>query len=167
MSTKQLNTRIALKFDSYNNWKDSTLELLPGEVAICEVPGAPQTLADGTVVQTAPTVLFKVGTEEKKAFKDLPWASAKAADVYEWAKAETVELKINTVKNDKDEDVETGRSLVFKTGNTVLHEVDLSGFATDAELAAVETTISSRLSEIEASLGLSDTTVDGSIAKHR
>ena len=124
----EIMTRISLKFDSYENWQNSELVLLPGEMAICEIPGETKKLSDGTIVQTSPTVLFKVGSKDKKAFKDLPWASAKAADVYAWAKAENVELdtKSETLKffdgNDKENPVKT---------------VDLSHFASDSDLEAL------------------------------
>ena len=122
---KELNTRIALKYDSYANWADASvadkganLVLLAGEIGLCYIGAEKQ----GSNV--VPTVLFKVGDGSKK-FADLPWASAKAADVYAWAKSETVVL---------DDEV-----LKFKTGETVNHTVDLSKFALNTELnAAIE-----------------------------
>jgi hypothetical protein len=51
-----------------------------GEVCFCEITAANQ----GTQTDP-PTVLFKVGNG-KDYFKDLNWASALAADVYDWAK---------------------------------------------------------------------------------
>lgn len=90
MAIKELQTRIALKYDSYANWtnedvegKGAKLVLLPGEIGICYVGDTNQ---ESNVV---PTVLFKVG-DGTKTFKELPWASAKAADVYSWAKASDV-----------------------------------------------------------------------------
>lgn len=128
---KELQTRIALKYDSYTAWTTAPgkdLVLLKGEVGICEIP------AVNTDSNVAPTVLFKVGDGEK-TFEKLPWTSAKAADVYNWAKSETVVLD--------------GTYLRFKTGSTVNHSVDLSSFATDAEVALIE----ARISAIEGSLG--------------
>lgn len=86
MAEKILNTRIQLKYDTLANWNASTFLLKRGELAIVEVP-----TAEGT---TLPPVMFKVGTGDKK-FSELDWASAKAADVYGWAKASglTVEDK--------------------------------------------------------------------------
>lgn len=108
LTVKTIDTRIALKYDSYANWSKTdkeneggNLKLLVGEIGICEIPAVN---GDSRV---APTVLFKVGaykkdsegndTTELTPFKDLPWASAKAADVYGWAKAATV--KITTTAN--------------------------------------------------------------------
>ena len=131
MAVKELLTRIALKYDSYNAWTTAPgkdLVLLKGEIGICEIPTAN---ADSHV---APTVLFKVGNGEA-TFENLPWASAKAADVYGWAKSETVVLD--------------GTSIKFKTGDKVNHTIDLSSFATDDELAAV----TARVAAIEGSIG--------------
>ena len=66
-----------------------------GEIGLCEIPSAINSFTENgeqVKVNTAPTVLFKVG-DGKTAFKDLPWASAKAADVYSWAKQSEAEFK--------------------------------------------------------------------------
>ena len=102
MATKELKTRIALKYDSYANWTDdklgdnkgANLVLLKGEIGICEIPANFEANGDSRVM---PTVLFKVGDGTKK-FSELPWASAKAADVYGWAKASDVVLEGKTIK---------------------------------------------------------------------
>ena len=132
---KTLQTRIALKYDSYANWTDETKEglganlvLLKGEIGICAIESKDQG------AQTAPTVLFKVGDGEN-TFKNLKWASALAADVYDWAKSETVVLN--------------GTNLQFKTGDKVNHSVDLSSFATDAEVEAVRSALDSRIVALE------------------
>jgi hypothetical protein len=140
-TVKELQTRIALKYDSFENWQKSDLVLLPGEVAICEIGGGVQELKDasGKVierVQTAPTVLFKVGSADKKAFKDLPWASAKAADVYDWAKKPEAEFL----------------SWLSAT----------AAFATDAEVEALLQPISAAIADIEDSL---NGKADGGIGK--
>lgn len=145
MAVKELLTRIALKYDTYENWMDAEkggkLVLLKGEIGICEVP----TSATGADKATnAPTILFKVGDGEK-TFSQLNWVSAKAADVYEWAKAETVVLD--------------GEVLKFKTGDDVKHSVDLSSFALDTAVQEVVADLSGakdRISDIEAALGLED-----------
>ena len=135
MATKELLTRIALKYDTYANWTDTSKEdqggnlvLLKGEIGLCEIPSG------SNEATTAPTILFKVGNGETP-FKTLKWASATAADVHSWAKAQTVVL--------------TGEKLQFKTGSTVVHEVDLGKFATDTELADAV----SRIAAIETSIG--------------
>lgn len=131
MAIKELQTRIALKYDSYSAWTTAPgkdLVLLKGEIGICYVGDSNK---DSHVV---PTVLFKVG-DGTKTFENLPWASAKAADVYSWAKSETVVLE--------------GTTLKFKTGETVNHSIDLSSFATDAEVEAIRSGLDSRITAIE------------------
>ena len=81
-TTKTLNTRIQLKYDTFQNWITNNPTLLAGEIAVVEVP-----TAQGSVSQV-PAVLIKVGNGTD-AFNDLAWGSALAADVYPWAKAST------------------------------------------------------------------------------
>ena len=150
---KQIKTRLQLKYDTYANWlNDSKIDtganlvLLKGEIGLCEIPSG------STEAQTAPTVLFKVGDGVKK-FSELKWASALAADVYSWAKAETVELYEEIITNDSEIEIGRKQYLRFKTGNDVKRSIDLSIFATDAEVSALVTGINTRLESLEASLG--------------
>lgn len=83
MANRILNTRIKLRYASYAEWQNSSVVLLPGEVAVCYVEAN-----NSDVKNTAPTVLFKVG-DGQHTFANLQWSSARAADVYDWAKAET------------------------------------------------------------------------------
>lgn len=87
---KIINTRIQLKYDTLANWNaNSSLILRKGEVGICAIPTSSSHLQT-----TPPAIMFKVGdgvvdaqgTITGTQFKDLPWASALAADVYAWAK---------------------------------------------------------------------------------
>lgn len=87
---KTINTRVLLRCDELSAWqnvseanKGGNLVLKKGEVAIALVPQG------GSLAQTTPpAAMFKIG-DGTNAFKDLPWASALAADVYAWAKAAT------------------------------------------------------------------------------
>lgn len=82
MANTTFNTRIKLKYDTLANWTtNKTKVLLQGEVGLCYVPA----VTNGTTT-TAPTVLFKVG-DGTTTWKNLPWGSGLAADVYDWAKA--------------------------------------------------------------------------------
>lgn len=87
MAERTLNTRIKLRYASYAEWMSSTVKLLAGEVAVCYVEANNE-----HVKNTAPTVLFKVGDGEH-VFSELQWASARAADVYDWAKAENLSIE--------------------------------------------------------------------------
>lgn len=86
MAEKILNTRIQLKYDTFAKWQDSAVVLKAGELAIAYLGEVkdPSTAVQGDNVNQNP-VLFKVG-DGSHTFKDLPFASALAADVYAWAK---------------------------------------------------------------------------------
>ena len=80
---KELKTRIALKYNTYEYWTTGDgkdYAPLKGEVCFCAIESKEQG------AQTAPTVLFKVGVDGQTKFSALKWASALAADVYDWAK---------------------------------------------------------------------------------
>lgn len=89
MAEKILNTRIKLKIDTLANWNavKDTFKPLAGEVCIAEVP-----TVEGTTLQP---VMMKIGQytdstkTNLKTWGELDWISAKAADVYGWAKAAT------------------------------------------------------------------------------
>jgi hypothetical protein len=101
---KILNTRVQLKYDSYENWiaTANQFKLRPGEVAVVNINGANganlNNGTENTVVQ--PTILFKVGIGNPadnatwKTFNQLPWASALAADVHAWAKLPWDDFKV-------------------------------------------------------------------------
>ena len=95
LSTKTLNTRISLKYDTWANWsktdvtgQGANLVLKKGEIAFCEIPSGVN--ADG--VLNPPHIMYKVG-DGTKAFSALPWGSAKAADVHAWAKESQTEFE--------------------------------------------------------------------------
>lgn len=128
----QINTRIRLKYDSFSNWQTKNPVLLSGEIAIAYLG---PTVDDSTVTPDNNThpVLFKVGPGN---FNSLPWASALAADVYSWAKAETVGYN------------STNQKIEFKSGTNVIHSIDVSSLATKAmtgDLANLNTTNKSNL----------------------
>lgn len=84
MANTTLNTRLCLKRDSYNNWVavQDTFIPLSGEPCVIIVQ------ASASAVVQEPAVLIKIG-DGTTTLKDLPYASAMAADVYSWAKAAT------------------------------------------------------------------------------
>lgn len=82
---KLLNTRIQLKYDTYANWTSTAgaaVVLKAGEVGVCAIPSG-STAVNGDPIR--PQIMMKVG-DGTTAFGSLPWVSAKAADVYDWAK---------------------------------------------------------------------------------
>lgn len=81
---KELKTRIALKYDSYANWMNNNPVLLAGEIAIATIEtGNSQTVTPNAI--SLPQTLIKVG-DGKSTYSVLPFVSALAADVYDWAK---------------------------------------------------------------------------------
>lgn len=91
MAEKFLNTRIQLKYDTYENWskidvegQGANLVLKQGEVSICYIPE--NTVVDG--IKNPPHVMIKIG-DGVTPFASLKWLSARAADVEDWAKAAT------------------------------------------------------------------------------
>lgn len=84
MAERTLQTKVKLRYDILKNWTDKNPTLLQGEIAIVAIP------VDASEMQVTgsqpPQILFKVGPG---TFNSLPYASAKAADVYGWAKAAT------------------------------------------------------------------------------
>ena len=151
INAKKLNTRIKLKYDSYTNWQASTIKLLKGELAICEIPaveGKTSVSVNADAPATSiPTVLFKVG-DGTKTFSQLPWASAKAADVHAWAKA--TEMKL----------VGTKLTFVDANGQAIngIPTIDLGAtFATDDELESVRATLAAQIADINSVLGSSGT----------
>lgn len=116
---KLLNTRIQLKYDTLANWNSSSVILKTGELAIVTLGTNKDGSAAGAANQHP--VLFKVGNNEK-TFKDLPFASALAADVYSWAKAENVQL--------------SGKTIQFVNGDTVVKSIVLD-YITEAEVKEI------------------------------
>lgn len=79
-----LNVRIKNKYDSYETWASAGVILEAGEIAIAHTT---VDVKEGNGTVKHPAILMKVGDGEH-TFAQLPWLSAKAADVADWAKAE-------------------------------------------------------------------------------
>ena len=83
-TNKTLNVRIKNKYDSYENWASAGVILEAGEIAIAYTT---VDVKEGNGIVKHPALLMKVG-DGSSTFANLPWLSAKAADVADWAKAE-------------------------------------------------------------------------------
>lgn len=79
MAEKSLNAILKMRYDSYTNWMSANPILKKGETAVV--------LVESESANVQPIVLSKVGNGTD-TFSALPWSSANAADVYEWAKQE-------------------------------------------------------------------------------
>ena len=87
MAEKILQTRIQLKYDTYTNWTTNNPILKAGEVAVATIP----TGDTNNVSTSLPAVLMKVG-DGTSNYNALPFLSAKAADVYAYAKKPEAEF---------------------------------------------------------------------------
>lgn len=83
-TNKVFQTRIQLKYDTYENWIAADPILKKGEMAIATIPEGNTT----SKLQNLPNVVLKIGDGANK-YSILPFVSGLAADVYGWAKAET------------------------------------------------------------------------------
>ena len=83
MAEKILQTRIMLKYDSYENWIANDPTLKQGEAAITVVT----VKQDGTA-NYVPSCLIKIGDGTHK-YSELDFVYAKAADVISAAKSES------------------------------------------------------------------------------
>ena len=84
MAQKELMSRVKSKIDTAENWETNNPKLLKGEVVPVVV-----TDSNGNLTNVA----FKVG-DGVSNYATLPFASANAWDVFDWAKAESVEIRI-------------------------------------------------------------------------
>lgn len=88
IENKRLNTRILLKYDTYENWTTNNPNLLKGEMAIAVIDVADNTQTHSG--QAVPQLLVKVGNGlegDAGKYNSLPFISGLAADVHSWAKA--------------------------------------------------------------------------------
>lgn len=96
---KIFNTRIRLKYDSFDNWTTHNPLLLEGEVAVAylgKLEPEISTSANPKDTNVKHPVMFKVGPGN---FNDLTWASGLAADVYAWAKQDKLSVSKNGTGN--------------------------------------------------------------------
>ena len=169
---KNLNTRIALKYDSYENWTHHNPILLKGEIAIAELPvdankpgtGEPNAEGSTPAIQNAPNILFKVG-DGVNHYNDLKFISALAADVYSWAKAATKpEYSASEIKGIDDyinttiQDSNTQYQIVAIEGAAYSYKLQKKDIGEDVWSDVAGSTISlteidSRLDILEAAIG--------------
>ena len=88
MAENVLETRIQLRYGTYNQWMNSSVILKVGEAAICAFPQdrAVDQLSNTKPENTPPAIGIKIG-DGYHYFPQLPWVQGIAADVYSWAKS--------------------------------------------------------------------------------
>lgn len=144
-NAKNLNVRIKNKYDSYENWAASGLVLEAGEIAIAYSTVDVQ-VDNGTVKH--PFLLMKVGDGEK-TFANLPWLSAKAADVLEACKSESgLTAFVNTVIANAGIASDDAMQELAGKVTTAEGEID----ALQADLDTAETGLKARMGTAEADI---------------
>lgn len=111
-----INTRIKLRYDTYENWIKNDPVLLAGEVAVATVAANDAEGKPG--FQNLPNVVIKVGDGSSK-YSALKFVSGLAADVHDWAKAtekpeyQATEIKgLETYIGEKVQDTNTQYTIV-------------------------------------------------------
>ena len=141
MPTKTLQSRITLKYDSYENWLTSTFVPLAGEACIATVATKP----DGVHVQ--PTVLIKIGNGVDK-YSDLPFIHALAADVIQACKSETA-LTEFVNKLITDGKFASAADLEALTGRVSANEGEIDNLQTLVGSESVATQIQNAISALK------------------
>ena len=163
---KRLNTRILLKYDTYENWSTNNPNLLKGEMAIAVIDVSDNTQTHSG--QVVPQLLVKVGNGlegDAGKYNSLPFVSGLAADVHSWAKAASKpSYAINEISGAKEYQTVQGTDeytwilQARKAGSSDAWEnvstIDLSKIST--RIAAVEgrmTTAEGDIDQLEATVG--------------
>ena len=161
---KTFQTRIQLKYDSFENWMNRDPVLLAGEIAVATV-GTTNGTIENPNFQNLPNVVLKVG-DGVTEYSKLKFVSGLAADVYEWAKADkkptygAAEIQGLTefVQNISDVDTNTEYQLVVVDAATYKYKLQKRVYANNAwgEWADTETldlsAIDTRLDDVEAAM---------------
>ena len=144
-NAKTLNVRIRNKYDSYENWAASSLVLEAGEIAIAYTT-VDVNVDNGTAKH--PALLMKVGDGEK-TFANLPWMSARAADVLSVCKDETALTEfVNSVIADAG--IASDEAMQALAGRVTTAEGEID--ALQAELDTAETGLKARVTTAEAAI---------------
>ena len=146
MTEKTLNTRLKLRYDTYENWLDNDPVLLAGEFALATV----SVKQDGAV-EHVPSVLIKCGDGTHK-YSELDYVFAKAADVIAAAKSETaLTAFVNNVITNSG--VATDEALATLSGRVTTAE----GKITALEGLVGDTKVSTQIKNAIDALKLSET----------
>jgi hypothetical protein len=195
--TKTIITRIKNKVDLISAWKassvndvDSTTRLLDGEIAIVRVPTGNEYVNPVTgVAEPEIALLMKVG-DGTSTFDSLPWMSAKASDVYNWAKLPEEDFKawVKTLVEVSDIDLsayytaeqvdngfvskEAGKSLVADSEIQKLvgvsvgaNKVEASNNNGSIKIDGVDTVVYTPATPIDYTVTITEDATDSTIAK--
>lgn len=148
-NAKTLNVRIRNKYDSYENWAASSLVLEAGEIAIAHTT-VDVKVDNGTAKH--PALLMKVGNGTD-TFANLPWLSAKAADVLDACKStDALTTFVNNVIASAG--IASSSAMEALTGrvSTAEGEIDVL----QADLNTAETGLKARVTTAEAAIAALD-----------
>lgn len=168
MAVQSINTRIKNKVDNYSVWHNSTTPLLNGEIAIVRVPTG-SSYTNPVTGKSEPVVelLMKVG-DGTSAFDSLPWLSAKASDVYGWAKnAEAKDIPVAVIKAGATEATSNTLGAWLKevydkgTANASNIAINTNAISTLNGAATANGSIANKIKAAIEALDVSDTAVTG------
>lgn len=161
---RTFQTRVQLKYDTFENWMNNDPVLLAGEIAIATVDTTNGTVSNPNF-QNLPNVVLKVG-DGVTEYSKLKFVSGLAADVYEWAKADKkpsytaneIQGLTEYVQNISDVDTNTEYQLVVVDAETYKYKLQKRVYANNAwgewtdtetlDLSAIDT----RLDSVEAAV---------------
>ena len=142
MATKSINTRIKNRVDTLSAWLGEGVELLSGEIAVVRVPTGDSYVNPVTGVEEPVTeFLMKVG-DGSNSFDQLPWLSAKASDVYNWAKLDDPG-KVSVKYNDGTSSSPSWKTYTLTDFITYVVSVIKS---TTADISSINTALSGKAS---------------------
>ena len=128
---KVFQTRIQLKYDTYENWSRNNPVLKAGEMAIATVASG-----ERQDMTNLPNIVLKVG-DGTSHYNDLNFVSALAADVHKWAKEKTKPVYdaseitglADYIAERSDFDTDTQYQLVAVSGATYKYQLQSRAFA--------------------------------------
>ena len=133
-TNKVFQTRIQLKYDTYENWSRNNPVLKAGEMAIATVAAG-----ERKDMTNLPNIVLKVG-DGTSHYNDLKFVSALAADVYDWAKADKKPVYDASeitglqkfITDNSDFDTDTQYRLVAVSGATYKYQLQSRTYANGA-----------------------------------
>ena len=131
---KVFQTRIQLKYETYENWTRNHPVLKAGEMAIATVASG-----ERQDMTNLPNIVLKVG-DGTSHYNDLNFVSALAADVHKWAKEKTKPVYdaseitglADYIAERSDFDTDTQYQLVAVSGATYKYQLQSRAFANGA-----------------------------------
>lgn len=150
MATKTIQTRIKNRIDTLTNWQADGVTLLPGEIALVKVTTQQIDSTTGNVVNV-PAILMKVGESDgsggTKSFNELPWLSAKASDVYSWAKTQHAkDINVDVINGTATETKSLGTWLKTVNDTAKANAANITNISSKIDVDKVSTAISTAIS---------------------